>query len=231
MIPVQHRLHLPSTPTREALKQFGRKLRVSIPAIVVSFDEVRQVVSVQPAVTEVIRKNAVPTIVELPQIDDVPIGLPSAGGWDMTFPIQQGDECDLVFQDMAFDLWWQNGGVQNQPDGVLFRHNLFDAVAWFGLRNQQRVLANYSTTSVQIRNEDQSTVLDLADDAITATAQNVNIVTPVASVAASGGTTQFLMAMAFLTYFVETVIPTLVAHGITLPPVPTNSLTTVLKAE
>jgi hypothetical protein len=231
MIPIQKRITPPSEAIRQALKQFGCKLRVSMPAIVVSFDEDAQTVVVQPAVTELIRQNAVPTVVTLPQIADVPISLPSAGGWDLTLPIQAGDECELVFSDMAFDFWWQNGGVANQPAGKLFRHDLFDAVAIFGLRSQPRRLENYSTTSAQLRNEDQSVVLDLADDAMTLTAPAVNIVAAASSAKASGGTATPLVTEAFTMWFVTNVVPYLAAHGYTGPPPPAGIITTTFEAE
>jgi hypothetical protein len=106
--------------------------------------------------------KAVPTQVTLPILDDVPIVLPMGGGFSLTFPIKPGDECDLVFSDMAFDLWWQSGGVQKQPDGKLYRHDIGDAKAHFGLRNQTRVLSNYSTTSAQLRSDDGTVTIDLS---------------------------------------------------------------------
>ena len=192
MIPIQHRLAVRSSPILLALHQFECGLRVSMPAIVVSFDAARQVVSVQPAIQEVIRVAGIPTLTNLPVLDDVPIVLPTGGGWSLTVPIQPGDECDLVFSDMAFDLWWQSGGVQKQPDGVLYRHDIGDAKAHFGMRNQTRVLANYSTTSAQLRSDDGTVVIDLALTGLTLTAPalslDVGVVVP-----ASGGPTDSLL--------------------------------------
>ena len=175
MIPIQQRLGIQTAPIDQSLHQFECDLRVSIPAIVVSFDSVRQVVSVQPAIKELMRVNAVLTPTTLPILDDVPIVLPCGGGLSLTFPIKPGDECDLVFSDMAFDLWWQSGGVQQQPDGKLYRHDIGDAKAYFGLRNQTRVLANYSTSSAQLRTDDGMVILDVAEAGITATAPAMTV--------------------------------------------------------
>ncbi|MGI8770932.1 MAG: Gp138 family membrane-puncturing spike protein [Acidobacteriaceae bacterium] len=38
----------------------------------------------------------------MPILADVPIFLPSAGGFTLTMPIMPGDECEVVFSDMDF---------------------------------------------------------------------------------------------------------------------------------
>ena len=231
MIPVQHRLKIPTSPIRMALKQFGCELRVSMPAEVVSFDPAAQTLVVQPTIQERMLVNAVPTETTLPQIEDVPIQIPGGGGWSSTFPIAAGDEVLLIFSDMAFDQWWQSGGVQKQPDGKLFRHDLFDCFAIVGLRNQTRVLGNYSTTSAQLRSDDGTVVIDLDLSAVTVTAPAVNIVSPAISAKASGGTAQALVNAAWLNWFTADFYPWAVAHGYTGPAPPSASTTTVLEAE
>ncbi len=139
MIPIQHRLSVKTAPINQALHQFECDLRVAIPCIVVAnqdglpFNVELQTVSVQPAIQEVILNNAVRTPTTLPILDDVPFCVPRAGGWSLTLPIAVGDECLVVFQDMAIDNWWQSGGVQPQPDGKLYRHDIGDAIAIFGI--------------------------------------------------------------------------------------------------
>jgi hypothetical protein len=181
MIPIQHRLSIRSSPIDLALHQFECDFRCHIPAKVVenqdgnAFNPQKMTVSVQPTIQEVIRQGAVPTITTLPILDDVPIKIPTAGGWSLTLPIKIGDECELSFQDMAFDLWWQNGGVQKQPDGVLFRHDIGDAFAEFGVRSVPNVIPNYSATSAQLRNDSGLVVIDLAAAGITITSPSLNI--------------------------------------------------------
>lgn len=110
----------------------------------------------------------------LPLLVNVPAVFPSAGGWNLTFPIQPGDECLLVFADTQLDIWWQNGGTGNNPISQR-RHDLSDAVAVFGLRSTPRGLANYSTSSAQLRSDDGSVVIDLAEGQITVTAPTVTV--------------------------------------------------------
>jgi hypothetical protein len=155
-------------------------LRVAIPAVVVSFNEDTQCVRVQPAISENINVNSVSTQVDLPILggadegdEDIPVMVPRGGGVALTMPIQAGDECLLVFSDMALDSWWQSGGTSN-AQVMRRRHALSDAVAIFGLWSQPNVLTDYSISSAQLRSEDGSTYLEVLQGAVNA-AQNLNV--------------------------------------------------------
>lgn len=173
MIPIQQRLSVRTAPINQALHQFECDLRVAIPCIVVAnlnglpFDPDLQTVSVQPAIQEVILKDALRTPTTLPILDDVPFIIPRAGGFSLTLPIAIGDECLVVFQDMAIDNWWQSGGVQPQPDGKLYRHDIGDAIAIFGVTNKKRALPNYSTLSAQLRSDDGTLIYDVGQTQLT----------------------------------------------------------------
>lgn len=226
MIPIQHRLSIKAAPINQALHQFECDLRVAIPCIVVEnpagnpFNAELQTVSVQPTIQEVILVNALRTPMSLPILDDVPICFPRAGGWSLTLPIAVGDECMVVFQDMAIDNWWQSGGVQAQPDGKLYRHDIGDAIAIFGISSNPKVLANYSTSSAQLRSDDGTVIIDLAEAGITVT-------TPAMKV---GTTPVPLMSQNFLNYWITEILPFLQSNGYAGPIPPTDSLTTIFEA-
>jgi hypothetical protein len=167
------RLQSPVTQWLEAWHSFARSLRVAMPATVVSFNATNQTVVVQPAITELPRSGGVLKVTPLPQLVDVPVVLPRAGGFTLTMPIQAGDECLVVFADSCIDAWWQSGGQQNQLEQR--RHHLADAFAIVGAWNQQRVLSNYSTSSAQLRSDNGSTVIDVAASQVTVTAQTVQV--------------------------------------------------------
>lgn len=179
MLPIQHRLSVRSAAINQSLHQFECDLRVAIPCLVVAnqngdpFNATLQTVSVQPAIQEVILVNAIRTPTTLPILDDVPILIPRSGGFSLTFPIAIGDECLVIFQDMGIDNWWQSGGIQPQPDGKLYRHDIGDAVAIFGVASNPRALSEYSTTGAQLRSDDGETVIDLTEGQITMTANTV----------------------------------------------------------
>jgi hypothetical protein len=228
MIPIQQRLKDPNAPIDNAIYQAIRELRVSLPGIVQSFDSGAQwgfpSVSVQLAIREIILQNAVPTLMEIPILDAVPVCVPQGGDWIDTFPITAGDECWVVFGDMAIDLWKQSGGVQREPDGFKFRHDIGDGVAIMGTRSAARPVANWSTTGRQIRNLDQSVMLDLQPSAATLQA-------PLVKVMAEGGTPAPVMTQDFLTWFTTQVFPWMLTHGYTWTVIPLTSATTVLEAE
>jgi len=227
LVPVQDRLSIRSAALRQALHQFECDLRVAMPAIVVAnkngdpFNADLQTVSVQPAVQEVLLQNAIPTLATIPILDDVPFAFAGGGGWSLTFPIAIGDECLVVFSDMAFDMWWQNGGVQKQPDGALYRHDIGDGFAIFGVRSNPRALTNYSTTSTQLRSDDGTVVVDLSMGKITAT-------TPTMKILNAGGTPQALMTDTFFQWFKTNVEPFLVSKGYSGPPIPVTGCETVI---
>ena len=112
--------------------------------------------------------------VQLPLLQDVPVIMPGGGGWGLTFPIQPGDECLVVFADTPLDVWLQSGGVNNSPISQR-RHDLSDGVALFAMRSTPRAVSSYSTSSAQLRSDDGTVVIDLAKNNIHITAPNVTV--------------------------------------------------------
>ena len=142
-------------------ENWAANLRVAIPGIIKSFDSVAQTVTVQPAIRERIVSANDGTLhhIALPELLDVPIVFPRAGGFVLTMPISEGDECLVVFSDMCIDAWFSNGGVQNQIERR--RHDLSDAFAILGVWSQKRRISSYSTNSAQLRTEDGSTYINI----------------------------------------------------------------------
>jgi len=141
-------------------------LHVSMPGIVQSFDPEAKTVTVQPAIRAFVDGEAT----EYPLLVDVPVVFPSAGGFTLTFPIKQGDDCLVIFSDSCFDAWWQSGGVQNP---VEFRiHDLSDAMAVFAPLNQTHKIPDISTDSVQLRNDSGKSFFEIDEDG------NITIATP-----------------------------------------------------
>lgn len=74
----------------------------------------------------------------------------------ITCPINQGDECVLLFSDREIESWFINGGVN--PEGYPRMHALTDCVALFGIRsipNMISILTNclhlfYGNSNIQI---------------------------------------------------------------------------------
>jgi len=83
-----------------------------------------------------------------PPLIDVPVLVLGGGNGAITFPIQQGDECIILFNDRELDNWFQNGGVQTYSTSRT--HDLSDGIALVGLRSLPNVLNNYCTTGTSM---------------------------------------------------------------------------------
>lgn len=56
----------------------------------------------------------------------------------ITYPIQKGDECVLLFSDREIESWFINGDVN--PESYPRMHDLTDAVALFGIRSIPKMI-------------------------------------------------------------------------------------------
>lgn len=149
-------------------------LRVACPGIIQSFNQEEQTVTVQLALREHVTDYSYnKSWQEIQPLLDVPIVIPRAGGYCLTMPIKQGDECLVIFGDMCIDGWWQLGGIQNQIEKR--RHDLSDGFAILGTWSQPRIIKNYATDACQLRNEKGNSYIELKDDSININATSVNI--------------------------------------------------------
>lgn len=147
-------------------------LRVSAPGIIKEFDPVSQTAKVQIAIREHVQQENLQLVwTEIPVLLDVPVVFPRGGGYVLTFPIKESDECLVVFSDMCIDAWFSLSGVQNQIEKR--RHDLSDAIAIPGLWSQPRRLTEYSTKHVELRNEKRSQFIRITDGAIDLVAPSI----------------------------------------------------------
>jgi hypothetical protein len=148
--PISEKIPSMHTVLKKLSSRIASDIRVAIPAIVQSFDPITQTITAKVAIRErYINEDLVVSNIEIPILTDVPIVIPRAGGYALTFPIQSGDECLIIFADMCIDAWYSNSGVQNQIESR--RHDLSDAFAILGTWSQPRCLQNYSTDSAELR--------------------------------------------------------------------------------
>jgi hypothetical protein len=159
---ILERFESPEEEIRLGHDHAAAKMRVALPGIIQSFNAETQTVTVQPAITENIRcgqREVKPT--RLPLLTDVPVIFPRAGGYCLTFPVKQGDECMIIFSDMCIDGWWQSGGVQDQVETR--RHDLSDAQCFLGITSVPRAVTEYSTDSLMLRNEGKNSYFEIKD--------------------------------------------------------------------
>ena len=209
---------------KEITRQAACDLRVGVPGIIQAFDSVAQTVTAQIAVREKIQVPATgPQNVAIQPLYDVPVVLPRGGGFTLTLPLKAGDECWLMFSDMTIDTWWAAGGVQNQYQFESHRHDISDVVCLPGPWSQPRKLTNYATSAAQLRADDSSAVVSVAESA-------VSLIAP-AITASNGGAAQALVTDTFYQWYATNIQPFLVSKGYAGPGIPTGSETTVLKGQ
>jgi hypothetical protein len=183
----------------ERLNDFGDVLRIAMdgyaanqwhamPGIVESYNATRGTVSVQPSIQAIISNLSGPSVstsnVNLPVLLDVPVVYMGGGLFVTTFPIQVGDEALVVFADRCIDRWWAKGGIQKQAEIRL--HDLSDGFAFIGPRSLARSIPNVSSTAVQIRSLDGTTVIELGPGEVKITAPTVTVNATAATVMATG---------------------------------------------
>lgn len=133
----------PGSLTPEERELFRRELLSSLhcalPGIVTAFDPATQTATVQPAMRS--RLSGSSDTILLPLIHDVPVFFPGSRHAAMTFPIEPGDECLLIFADSAIDRWFETGEAE-APDSTR-HHDLSDAFAFVGFRSRPNALPEF----------------------------------------------------------------------------------------
>lgn len=91
-----------------------------------------------------------PVLVDYPALVDCPVICLGGGATALTFPIQAGDECLVLFNDRDMDNWFQGGAGAALATPRL--HSFSDGVALVGLRSLGNVLTDYDATRAVLKN-------------------------------------------------------------------------------
>lgn len=154
-----------TTIINSALLSLQGKLWTAIPAIITSINYKKYTVSAKPTIRgQITDENNNVIKVELPLLVDVPIVMPHAGNWLLSFPVKVNDECLVVFSSRCIDAWWQNGGIQNPMEDRM--HDLSDGFAILAPFSQP-LAKNYnefSSNSIIIRDKGKNNFIELTDD-------------------------------------------------------------------
>jgi len=142
----------PEIALRVSIRGHQAGVWTALPGIITKFDPDKLTCEVQPAIKALILdEKGVKNWVKMPLLVDCPVVFPSGGGFTLTFPLKNGDECLVMFASRCIDSWWQSGGVQVQAE--LRMHDLSDGFVLPGPRSVPKVPGAVSTTSVQLRND------------------------------------------------------------------------------
>ena len=143
---------------RSAVDTGMARMRVSMPAEIVSFDPATQTARVKPLLKDsYLDEDDARQSIGLPHIDDVPVQFFGSGGFSITCPVSAGDSCMLVFSDRSLDAWMASGRESDPIDERI--HHLGDAVAILGLRSNMDAIENFDTAGIRLGSNDGVGVL------------------------------------------------------------------------
>lgn len=138
-------------------KQFGLALNCHAIGQIQSFNAVNQTATVTISYKRAFFKlneqtnEFEPSAQDYPVLLDVPVVVLGGGGYSLTFPITVGDECLVLFNDRDIDNWF-TGAVSGGLPATPRLHSLADGIALVGIRSQAKVIQDYDTDSVALRN-------------------------------------------------------------------------------
>ena len=173
---------------RALAEKISGTIRVAVPGIIQSFDPATQTCTVQPAIREKVRNDdGTTTDTDLPLLLDLPVVLPRTTKFALTFPVEAGDECLVIFADSCINAWFSSGGIQNQEERR--RHDLSDGFAIVGVGSLAASVGDYLEDGVQLRSLEEETAVTLKQKEITLSTPNasVHLTEDTASLTAEGG--------------------------------------------
>lgn len=175
---------------QDVLDSWQSKLWTAIPGQIISFNAELQTAVVQVVLQMPVTDSAGKmSNVSISPLADVLVYFPSGGGFTLTFPVQSGDECLVVFSTRCIDSWWQTAQVSPLAD--FRKHDLSDGIAFVGIRSKPKVLANVSTTATQLRADDGSALIEVGEGGIKVLVPNGSVLVQAstATITASAGAT------------------------------------------
>ena len=108
-------------------------IHTGLPGKVVSYNPVNQTANIQPMLMRnVINIDGSENLPEiLPELPNVPVMFPRAGGFFIKFPVARGDDVWLSFGERSLDYYLAGPGTLTDPVDLRM-HDLSDAVAFLG---------------------------------------------------------------------------------------------------
>lgn len=136
------------------------KIRTAYPGRIVSFDPVKQVARVQIARERFVDNLETNYIKQTsPILVDVPVQFPQGGGYSLTFPVAQGDDCLVMFAERGYSKWLYEGAMEigtfsnGVPRADFYRkYDVNDSFALVGFNPIPKAIPNFQAGSTELRN-------------------------------------------------------------------------------
>ncbi len=110
----------------------------------------------------------VPVLKNYPLLVDCPVVCLGGGAGALTFPIAEGDECLVLFNDRDLDNWFS--GSSSSAVATSRLHSFADGVLVVGLRSLANSLSDYNTSGTELKFG--TTKLKIGATKLTATVEN-----------------------------------------------------------
>lgn len=135
-------------PLIELFNQWRQILLLNLNCVevgsIVSWDKDKQTATVQVGVLRLIGDQQV----AYPVLTDCPVMVLSGGKGRLTFPIQAGDTCIILFNDRDLDNWFTTGAAAVPNSSRT--HSLSDGLVIVGVRNLANKLPGISATDTEL---------------------------------------------------------------------------------
>lgn len=146
----------------ELKRDVFRNMNCAQVGVIRAFDAATQTATVQIAMKQILSVNddGIKILGDYPLIAQCPVMFPCGGGFTLTFPVNDGDECLLVFGDRGIDNWLVSGNGQ-QPASPR-THDINDAIAIVGIKSNPRAIDGVSTTAATLRTDDGTSFVEVS---------------------------------------------------------------------
>lgn len=145
-----------------------------LPGRIESFDPETQKADVSPMLKRSQQADDGVIVEDIPVIPAVPVVFPRAGGFKITFPVERGDRCTLLFAEQSIDNYQLGGGSEaagpparyEAADPELFqRFDLSDPVAILGWYPDTETVAEVNSDAMVI-GKDAGATIHIGEDSI-----------------------------------------------------------------
>lgn len=143
----------------DVLNMFGKQLKLALNChhigTIQSFDSATQTAKVKISYKKTYLKRNPKGVYNLEAADypimaDVPVLFLGGGETGaLTFPVQAGDECLLLFNDRDIDNWYS--GNSNAPPSSSRLHSFSDGIALVGMRSKTKAISDFDADAVSLR--------------------------------------------------------------------------------
>lgn len=136
-------------------------------------------------------------LVDYPILVDCPVMFLGGGGTSITFPVENGDDCMVFFNDRDMDNWYK--GSSSSPNATPRLHSFSDGIILVGLRSLNNVILNFDTDGIALRTRDGLTKIKVFTDGSKITLEAgpfmKMVIKPDGTISITNGITEFVSAL------------------------------------